>query len=358
MKISAAFWFLIVTCLVHIWFIIHPASALYVYQNGVFPLWRISFDYTLGNLNFPLVYLLLTFLVFYFFYVLYQWKFTSVHLKKKTKRIVASAGKKILVGIALFFWLWGFNYYQPDFSSRFGMVQTSIDTQDVKTEIHNVIYQLNTLRRSISDTLLFDFGIRKEELESSLRSGLEPLLVESGWNVYGRVRVRALKPEGVLLRFSAAGIYFPYSMEGHYDQGLHILQIPFTLAHEMAHGYGVTSEGDCNLLALVVTLQAKDPLIQYCGLLTYYRYLRSDRRFINDIEGLLLDEKVKSDLVDIRMNSQKFPDIFPFWRDFVYDWYLRMMGVEDGIQNYYALIDNFIKVRKIKKDWAPEYLIQ
>ena len=337
---------------------VHPFSALYVYQQGIFPLFRISYDYTLGYLNFPFLYVLLAGLVTYGAWVLFKYKNAETKIEKVTKRMLSGLGKAMLVLLALFFWLWGFHYYQPDFSSRFSTEYDPVDTLYLREEIHTVAKQLNYLRRSIPDASIAEFEKRHDDLEDSLRDGLEPLLYESGWNISGRVRVRALRPEGVLLRFSAAGLYLPYSLEGHYDHGLHILQVPFTLAHEMAHGYGVTSEGDCNLLALVVTLHAQDPLIQYCGLLTYYRYLRSDDRFVNDRKTTWLDEIVKKDLVHIRENSLKYPDIFPFWRDHVYDWYLRIMGVEDGVKNYYTLIDNFSKVKKVKPGWVPEYLIQ
>ena len=56
------------------------------------------------------------------------------------------------------------------------------------------------------------------------------------------------------------------------------LQIPFTLAHEMAHGYGITDEGDCNTLAYLVCLHSKNKAIQYSGLLAYLRYLWNDSR--------------------------------------------------------------------------------
>lgn len=60
--------------------------------------------------------------------------------------------------------------------------------------------------------------------------------------------MRVLEPAGCLLVFGTAGIFWPFSGEGYVDSGLDSLVIPFTMAHEFAHGFGWTDEGNAILL--------------------------------------------------------------------------------------------------------------
>ena len=92
----------------------------------------------------------------------------------------------------------------------------------------------------------------------------------------GRVRVRQPWPNGFLLRWSTAGIYIPQTGEGHIDRGLLAVQKPFTIAHEMAHGYGVADEGACNFIAWLACSQSRDPWVRFGGALTYWRYAAAE----------------------------------------------------------------------------------
>jgi hypothetical protein len=144
------------------------------------------------------------------------------------------------------------------------------------------------------------------------------------------------------MRWNTAGIYVPFSGEGHVDAGMLPVQIPFTLAHEMAHGYGVTDEGDCNFIAYLACRSSDDLQIRFAGVLSYWRYVASEYRFVFPDEYKTafeeLPDLVKQILLEIRANDARYPDLLPRFRNTVYDTYLKSQGVHDGLHSYSRVV--------------------
>jgi hypothetical protein len=144
------------------------------------------------------------------------------------------------------------------------------------------------------------------------------------------------------LRISTAGVYIPFTGEGNIDPGLHYLQLPFVMAHEMSHAYGFGDEGTCNFLAYLACTQSEDLFLKYVGHLYYWRYVASDYRefqpeaYKDFFETLPVG--VKSDLAAIRQEMDKYPDIFPAVRDAAYTAYLQAQGIQEGLKNYDRVI--------------------
>lgn len=355
MKLKIHFALIGSALIMHVWMNMHTTSALFAFQEVWFPFIRTIFDNTWGRLDIPFVYalfvLMITSLFWYFYRKKNKDKVSTTYVHKLKNLAIWT-----LSVLSLFFWLWGFHYYQKDMMDRVELEEKTLDSLYLANETEKVVHLLNEYRKNLKTDSLNVFSDRDFlDVEKSIRPKVEDVVSQFDWKVYGRVRVRNVKPKGILLRFSTAGIYFPYVFEGHVDAGLHPLQKPFTLAHEMAHGYGVTDEGDCNLVALLVTLQSDNAEVQYSGLLTYFRYLYNDDRFKNHEIIDFLNDEVKSDLQKIRENSKKYPDLFPFFRDYIYDWYLKILGVEQGLKSYFSLIDHFYQLKELHPEWVPQF---
>jgi hypothetical protein len=141
-----------------------------------------------------------------------------------------------------------------------------------------------------------------------------------------------------LLRFSSSGVYLPWTGEGHVDAGLHPLNWPFVLAHEMSHGYGMADEGVCNFLAYQVCIGHSDPYVRYAGALYYWRYVAYEMMRFCPAETQAAVEAlpagIRGDLAGIREYSNRYPDIIPQWRDVVYDSFLKSQGLSQGVLSY------------------------
>ncbi|MCM1025108.1 MAG: DUF3810 domain-containing protein [Roseburia sp.] len=72
------------------------------------------------------------------------------------------------------------------------------------------------------------------------------------------------------------GYYFPFSMEANYNDVMHILNIPSTMCHELAHLRGYIYEDEANFIGYLACVQSENPFFQYAGYLSVLNYLYND----------------------------------------------------------------------------------
>ena len=328
----------------------YSAQIYYVYHHFIFRLVRVFYDYTLGLLPFPVFYI-------FFFLVVY---FSAKGIKNLISRrhtifkgnFLPSFVFKFLnfIGwvISAFYFLWAFNYYGPDIEKKLNLPSITVDSIQLMSEFKLITDIMIHERKILSqDSAELHQKIEWSSLENEIRQVQTELLSNWGDVVSGRVRIRALYPEGLLLRISTAGVYIPFVCEGHIDPGMNPIQWPFTMAHEMAHGYGYTDEGVCNFIGLLTCMKSKDHFIRYSGLISYWRYLYYDIKALYPSSAkelfINIDPGVLADLTAIRRDMNRFPDILPVFRDIVYDSYLKSHGVKQGLQSYNEIIIQVLK---------------
>ena len=245
--------------------------------------------------------------------------------------------------VTAFMLLWGFNYARPGLADHLQLSTPTLTTDELWQQLHETADYVAILRRQLplSDTSDYSSLPLPQNSELRIRESLQAQLVELGLPAVGRVRTRFVTP-GTLLRFKTSGVYFPLTGEAHVDRGLHSLQMPFVMAHEMAHGYGITDEGACNFLAWLACTRAHNLYLRYAGHLTYLRYIgsavrrRDPENYASFRENLPVG--VRADLNSINENLDRFKEIMPEVRDVVYDNYLRSQGVHDGMASYSRII--------------------
>jgi hypothetical protein len=256
--------------------------------------------------------------------------------------------------IFLFLTLWGYNYGRVPLEKNMKMEPHPLSMEELKIELEKSTKEVSIARAAIpniSDEAISDPSFLSD-IENEIRRDVEVLLKKLDYPTPSQVRGRILKPKGILLRFSTAGVYFPWTGECNVDGGLHPIQIPFTLAHEFAHGYGFTDEGTCNFLAYLACSQSDNPYFQYSGRLGYWRYVASSyRRYFRKEYKTFFDELPKglvADLYAIEENQDRYPDILPEFRDVVYDSYLKSQGIKEGMKSYSRVVMLVNAWRKIE----------
>ena len=317
-----------------------PVFIEHFYSRGLFKLYRGIYDHTIALSPVPLVYILFGLLVF-----LVVRKFRTLDLKStySIAKELLSLGSFVGYVLFVFYLAWGFNYQRIPIQDQMALDLSPVDLKILKEELSRetlFLMESRPIVKSVADSI--SEADLPSNMEEEIRYALEAILAEYNYNVNGRVRVRQLAPSGILLRIKTAGVYIPFVGEGHIDKGLHPIQKPFTMAHEMAHGYGFGDEGTCNFLAYLACLKSEVPIIRYSGSMGYWKYLSSNLRANNSEEYVRfrqnLPESLKSDLDDIYVNSVKYPDLFPKARDKMYNSYLKSQGIKEGMQNYDRVI--------------------
>jgi hypothetical protein len=315
------------------------------YARGIFVGLRTLIDHSVAYLPVPLFYL---FWVGVAAWLLFTIRRTRRDWRQRASGNWARLGGRLLSGLCWlllsFLWLWGFNYGRVEVEVQMAFAVYEPDLRELRKRVYGTAEELSHWRRQITrDTAALTVDHLPADLTPAIRPLLAAALSTEGYPVAGRPRAWELYPRGILLRLSTAGVYWPWVAQGNLDAGLHPLQKPAVLAHELAHAYGFGDEGSCSFWSYLTARQTDDPALRYALELAYWRHLAGLLRYA-DPEGYLewrrdkLDAGIKNDLAAIYANGERYRDIAPVLRDATYSAYLKAQGIHEGLLNYRRVV--------------------
>jgi Protein of unknown function (DUF3810) len=320
-----------------------PELTEHLYSRGVFPLIRKLFDWTIGWISVPMLYILLIVVpVFLIGQMIRGWR-REGSLGSKVFQFFYTTLAVICGVVTLFLWLWGFNYLRIPIEKQMGIQPKPLSVIELKEELDFYTTKIEAERNLLTGQL--DKAITDNDLPADLHEDINNNMVftmrDLGYPASQHLPVRSLF-KGSLLRIGTAGFYLPFSGECNIDNGLHPLQKPYVLAHEMAHGQGIGDEGSCNFIAFLACLHSKNTFVRYSGYLSLWRTLAGNYRQLEPEEYAalrnLLPKGIVADLDAINANNLRYPDIFPELRDHTYDAFLKTQGISEGQENYNRVI--------------------
>ncbi len=321
----------------------HPDLVEQWYSRGLFQWIRSFSDWTIGWVPFPVLYLMILIVPFYFVRKFIKVLRREKGLKAKLFAIVFSLLSFVGGVIAFFLWSWGFNYLRIPIEEQIGIKPLPLSLSELKEELDIFTLKIIETRQLIpsKDQEALTDNFIPNNLNSLVQGNLSSSMSDLGYPVSRILPVRTLL-RGSLLRIGTAGFYLPFTGECNVDAGLHPLQKPYVLAHEMAHGQGIGDEGSCNFIAYLSCVKSKDAFIKYSGYLSFWRtlavnYRRQAPEKYRAFRSTLPPEII-ADLDAINANSRLYPDIFPELRDRTYDAFLKTQGIKEGMKNYNRVI--------------------
>lgn len=324
-------------------FRVNPMFAEVVYSQGLFALLRTVWDYTVGWLPFPWLYLAVPFLIFLLIRAIRNRKKQILVWHVRLRRILLGAAGAVGFVMFLFYFSWGFNYQRVSVEAHLDMQLDSLTLDGLREE-----YRLATISLLTADSALGPrtAAITEEDLpvnlESYLRTAEKRWLTSHDLPAPGRPRGRRVFPKGMLMQLGASGIYIPFVGEGHIDASLPPVMRPSTMAHELGHAFGYGDEGTCNFLGWATCVYSDDPVVRYSGSLAYWRET-ANRLGIIERDSVLaqierLPDAIQTDLAEIKAVRETYPGFFPQVSTAIYDEYLQAQGIEEGMLNYARVI--------------------
>ena len=150
--------------------------------------------------------------------------------------------------------------------------------------------------------------------------------------------VKPMLSSFVYREFQITGVTFSPLAEANIDTMIPAGDIPFTVAHELAHTKGVMREDDANILAFYVCLNSEHPYLRFSA---YNRYFSS----ISPMgSGTYLTEEERSHLVAIDNAFAKYSSYeYKYWKehnllqhigDYINNIYIKSSGVSEGTSSY------------------------
>ncbi len=323
------------------------------YSRGLFVGVRNIFDYSIGMIPIPFLYVLILGVLCFVFYRIFRKKGNELSLKKRIINITFSITAFLSGLIFLFLFLWGFNYGRVPIEEQMGIEPRALSKEELKKEFLVSTEEMVAAYDKIKnyDQAFFKRYIFEENISNKIRQEVGRTFKDLGYPVPGRLQVRMLYPKGSLLRISTAGFYLPLTGECNVDPGLHPLQMPYVISHELAHGYGIGDEGTCNFIAYLTCTSSKDPIMNYTGFFSYWRSVAGQYRAANPDHykavRASIPEGIGEHLKLINEEMDKYPDIFPAVRDATYNAYLKTQGIDEGLKNYSRVV---LLVRAYRND--------
>ncbi len=311
------------------------------YSRTFFPAIRNGIDLSLGYLPFPSVYLFIGLIFWLLGHSLRR--FFRLEGRKNRLGYFVQATANGLGGLVFFFLLlWGYNYQRTPIIEQLALQAQPLTLQQLREEMALTRDLASLDRGQISqDTSALTDLMEYASLEGLVRRTMQENLEVLNLNFSGHPRTKQFPPEGFMRRMGILGIYFPYTGESYLDPSLHALEKPFTIAHEMAHSYGVTDEGEANFIAWVICTRSEEPILRYAAHLLLLRYQLRDY-YEMDQDGALcwmegLPRGIIQDLIAIRESTEAYP---PIWLELSRksnDLFLKSQGVKAGIKSYQQL---------------------
>jgi hypothetical protein len=316
-----------------------------LFSRGFFSVWRWIVDYTLAWIPFPLIYLIIPGVLIWLAVSIRKKRISNLPRPHWPRRVITSVLALIgWTGIAVFafYSVWGFNYYRVPIHRHLDFVIQPLDEEMIRREAEAAHGLVVSSRRQtgLEEGVAVGHGHLPVDMETQIRDTMAKILAGMEYPVPGRVRVKKLWPGGMLMRFATSGFYLGF--EGYVSDRLTATEMPFTLAHEMAHGYGFAEEGTANFLAALACQGAADPIIRYSGALSYWNYIGRDL-YRSDPEGFRemisrFEDGIRADLRTRYENWRKYSGWLMQLAEKVGDVYLKSQGQRQGIKSYNRVV--------------------
>lgn len=141
----------------------------------------------------------------------------------------------------------------------------------------------------------------------------------------------------LLSELHITGVDFPLTSEANVNNAMPSIDIPFTMAHEIAHLKGVMREDDCNTVALYICITSSDPYVRYSGYFRGFFRLLEIKEYTNHKEYVDILYKISQSIWDDNSYYAKYFEEHDLLQDiskFVNDLYLMFNGQKEGTGSY------------------------
>jgi Protein of unknown function (DUF3810) len=298
-----------------------------------------------------------------------SWQVRRLYLRRVAARTLVLSGLRGLlwaagvVGLA-FSLLWGLNYQRQPLAQSLDLAPQRVKSDELAAICRTIIAEIN---RNYEASYAGDtqdaptrLPLNRVELYAVLAAAYErqtPLLGGAAGSGFGPPK--PIYFSRLLSRFSIAGIYNPFTGEPNFNTEQPDCDLPFAIAHEMAHQRGYAREDEADFIAFLVCINSSHPYVRYSGYLHAMNVLGllarvAPRRYNEVIIALAPGARADLERANsfwLRNEGQLSQATYK-----VTNVYLRVNQVKAGLKNYnevVALIISYYLKRLAEQTRAP-----
>ena len=262
----------------------------------------------------------------------------TIRRKQGFGRWLGKTLRLVLWLVVWFYMGWGNNYFRTPLYPRMGIQQLTFE----KEAFHRFLTDYTGVLNECAGA---DKTWNRDVLASEIRAFYSEQVTKYGYTGlcdWQHVKKPLLNP-----LYSAVGVLGfmgPFFCESQLNTDLPDIEYPFTLAHEMAHLAGVTSEAEANYWAYVFCRQSKEAAVQYSGYLCLLGYAAANA------SALLQDDEYDAWSESLSPEVQEdYNRIHEFWQRkqvkmidnlqrWMMDQLLKSNNVSEGARDYFGVI--------------------
>lgn len=274
------------------------------------------------------------------FFAGYLLAITGIAIRRRQKFMVWLR-KTLVMVLWLFvwaYWGWGNNYYRTGFYERNGIQRISYDEDTFRRFLSDYTCKLNMAAKEAGT---YD----QDTLEAEAKAFYSNVVSQYG---YARLHPWQHVKKPVINRlFSAVGVtgYMgPFFCEAQVNSDVSEGEYPYTMAHELAHLAGVTSEAEASYWGYAFCRQSENSAVRYSGFLSLLPYV-----FLN-ARNLLTQEEFNAWTMTLCEEAKEdFIALQTFWKGKRIAWIsdtqkwmqnlmLKSNGVSSGVSDYLGVV--------------------
>lgn len=251
-------------------------------------------------------------------------------------------GRTARAAMWLVVWLnlgWACNYFRTPLYDRLGIEKASYDEQAFARFLTDYTEALNEAAGSAAP-------LDKESLEAGIKDYYSTEVTAFGYTAFHKWQhVKAPLINRLYSAVGVLGFMGPFFCESQLNKELLEEQYPFTMAHELAHLAGVTSEAEANYWAYVYCRQSGSAEIRYSGHLALLPYISASAKanlpaerydeWKAGIDSKVIEDSVRSS----RYWNEKRVGIIDKVQHWMMDRFLKSNGVAQGAGDYYGVVE-------------------
>jgi hypothetical protein len=290
------------------------------YSNGIYPVIAKTFDFLLGWIPFSVGDVFYMLIIAFATYSCVQ--FIRGLRKTNNKWKFTLKAMQQLEFVLCFLWIWfqvawGFNYDRESIPKR---------------------YHLD--RSPVRDTEIDSFAVMMLDKVNyyAPHRGHDSSLIRKALSQNPNIRV---KPSlfGIIGNYMGySGYYNPFTGESQINTHMPPFVLPFTAAHEAAHGMGHAKESDANFIGFLNAIQSKDSSLLYSAHLEMFLFANTSVRYRDSTRSKVLYEMLapiaKKDIETYRSFLKKYQGPIDEATTWFYTRFLRFNNQPEGMRSY------------------------
>lgn len=242
-----------------------------------------------------------------------------------------------------FCFLWGVNYYTDSFQDKSGIVAQPVSVDDLYRVTEYFAEQLRDTADRVDRDADGVFDVSRDEILAQSTTVYDNVTKQFPFLNFPDRVPKKVHFSKVMSAMNFTGFYCPYTGESCLNVASPASLLPATITHELAHQRSISSEQECNFLAVLASTTCGNVTYAYSGWLLGYIHLSNalydaDRDLWQSARDLLPDTVV----ADLLANND-------YWKQYsgaaatasqsIYDKFLKSYGETAGVKSYGTVVD-------------------